>query len=107
MRFLAKLTISLALALGPLGANALVLDDPVETAAGDMVEARETGDEVRQDNGGKTLSEAIDEVRRKTGGRILSAETKVQGGREMHYIKVLTEDGKVKTHKVKGKRRGG
>jgi hypothetical protein len=107
MRFLAKLTISMALALGPLGANALLLDDPVETAAGDVVEVRESGDEVSQDNGGKTLSEAVEQVRRQTGGQILSAETKVQGGREVHHIKVLTKDGKVKTHKVKGKRRGG
>lgn len=107
MRFLAKLTICTALVLGPLGANALFLDDPAAAAAGDAVEVRETGDEVSQDNGGKTLSEAVDQVRRQTGGKILSAETKVQGGREVHHIKVLTDDGKVKTHKVKGKRRGG
>ncbi len=106
MRFLAKLTICAALVLGPLSANALLLDDPAASAAGDVVEVRETGDQVSQGNGGKTLSEAIDEVRRKTGGRILSAETKMKGNREVHHIKVLTDDGKVKTHKVQGKRRG-
>ena len=49
-----------------------------------------------------SLSEAIESVRSRTGGRVVSAETKVSNGREVHYIKVLTEDGKVKTHKVNG-----
>ncbi len=52
----------------------------------------------------KSLAEAIEQVRRKTKGRIVSAETRVSGGREMHYIKVLTKDGKVKTHKVAGRK---
>lgn len=55
---------------------------------------------------GMSLSEAIESVRNKTNGRIVSAETRVSGGREMHYIKVLTKDGKVKTHKVPGRKRG-
>jgi len=54
---------------------------------------------------GMTLSEAIESVRRRTGGRVVSAETKVQGGREVHHIKVLTKDGKVRTHKVNGRSR--
>lgn len=54
---------------------------------------------------GKTLDQAIAEVRRKTGGKVVSAETRVQGGREVHHIKVLTKDGRVKTHRVNGKRR--
>ena len=54
---------------------------------------------------GKTLEQAIAEVRRKTGGKIVGAETKVQGGREVHHIKVLTKDGRVKTHRVNGKSR--
>ena len=56
---------------------------------------------------GKSLSEAVEQVRRQTGGRILSAETRVEGNREIHYIKVLTKDGKVKTHKIQGRKRGG
>jgi uncharacterized membrane protein YkoI len=52
-----------------------------------------------------SLSQAIESVRRSTGGKVVSAETRVQGGREVHYIKVLTKDGKVKTHKVNGRRR--
>ena len=52
-----------------------------------------------------TLSQAIEQVRRRTGGRVVSAETRVQGGREVHHIKVLTPDGTVRTHKVNGCRR--
>ena len=54
---------------------------------------------------GMSLSQAIESVRRRTGGQVVSAETRVQGGREVHHIKVLTKDGKVKTHKVNGCRR--
>lgn len=107
MRFLANLTICAALVLGPLGANALLLEDPVDSLGGGVVATDETDLQVSQGNDGKSLSEAVEQVRRQTGGRILSAETKVQGGREVHHIKVLTKDGKVKTHKVQGKRRGG
>ncbi len=53
---------------------------------------------------GMTLSQATAMIRKRTGGQIVGAETKVQGGREVHYIKVL-KDGRVKTHKVNGKRR--
>lgn len=51
----------------------------------------------------KTLSQAIDSIRR--GGnveRVISAETRESGGRKVHHIKVLTKDGKVKTHRVSG-----
>ena len=34
---------------------------------------------------GMTLSQAIESVRKRTGGKVLSAETKVQGGREVHH----------------------
>jgi uncharacterized membrane protein YkoI len=55
-------------------------------------------------SGCTSLSQAIESVRRSTGGTVVSAVTKVQGGREVHHIKVLTKDGKVKTHKVNGRR---
>ncbi len=57
-------------------------------------------------NDGMTLSQAVESVRRSTDGRIVSAETRIQGGREVHYIKVLTKDGKVKTHKISGRKSG-
>ncbi|HET6630116.1 MAG TPA: hypothetical protein VFG91_10105, partial [Woeseiaceae bacterium] len=44
---------------------------------------------------GLTLNEAVERVRRKyQNSRILSAETRRNGNREVHIIKVLTEDGK-------------
>ncbi len=51
-----------------------------------------------------SLSQAIASVRRRTNGKIIDAKTRVQGGREVHYIKVL-KDGKVRTHAVNGCRR--
>lgn len=55
---------------------------------------------------GPTLSEAVERVRRQYNGRIVSAETRLRGNREIHYIKVLTEDGKVKTVQIPGRTRG-
>ena len=57
-------------------------------------------------SGGKSLNEAVEQVRRQyKNGRIISAETKVSGGREVHHIRVMV-DGKVKTVKVNGRKRG-
>ncbi len=58
-------------------------------------------------SGGMTLNQAVEQVKRQYGGRIVSAETRMEGNREMHHIKVLTEDGKVKTVKVPGRTRNG
>jgi hypothetical protein len=54
---------------------------------------------------GPTLSEAVEMVKRQYRGRIVSAETKMNGNREVHVIKVLTEDGKVKTVRIPGRSR--
>ena len=55
---------------------------------------------------GKSLNEAVEQVRRQyKDGRIISAETKVSNGREVHHIRVMV-DGKVKTVKVNGRKRG-
>jgi uncharacterized membrane protein YkoI len=72
-------------------------------------QAQNTGGEGRiqtAQNNGMSLSDAVEQVRRQTDGRIISAETRTSNGREVHYIKVLTKDGKVKTHKVQGRTRG-
>ena len=55
--------------------------------------------------GGVSLSQAVEQVRRQYKGRIVSATTEVKGGCEVHVIKVLTEDGKVKTVRVQGQQR--
>jgi O-acetyl-ADP-ribose deacetylase (regulator of RNase III) len=53
--------------------------------------------------GGLTLDQAVQQVRSQYNGRIVSAETRVSGGRETHIIKVLLEDGTVKTVRVPGR----
>jgi len=52
---------------------------------------------------GPSLNEAIEQVRRQYNGRIVSAETRISGKREVHHIKVLTDDGKVKTVQIPGR----
>jgi len=95
-----------ALALGPASAGAFDLEQSLRELHEQYDEGSKPDNHVMQ-NGGKSLSEAVEQVRRQTKGRILSAETRVNGNREVHHIKVLTQDGKVKTHKVQGRKRGG
>ena len=104
-----RLTMLLAVALVTLPlAQAQAFD--LEQALRDRMPEIET--QYRPDfriaqGGCKSLSEAVDQIRRKTNGRIISAETRVnKSGREVHHIKVLTKDGKVKTQKVQGCNRG-
>ena len=82
------------------------------TGSGAVITAPEADDRwtVQQDlqvaqGGGVSLDQAVAQVRRKyPGGRIISAETKRSGNREVHHIKVLTQDGKVKTETRQGRR---
>ena len=56
--------------------------------------------------GGKSLDEAVQQVRRQyPDGRIISAETKNNGKRDVHHIRVMV-DGKVRTVTVNGPERG-
>ena len=55
---------------------------------------------------GMSLNEAVESVRRRGDvERVLSAETKVEGGREVHHIKVMTKNGTVRTIRVNGRSR--
>ncbi len=81
MRFLLIMLLSCVLAAMPVSAQEAESRQAIRIVQG----------------GGMTLSEAVESVRRSTDGRIVSAETRTSGGREVHYIKVLTKDGKVKT----------
>lgn len=47
-------------------------------------------------------SEAVDKVRRETGGTVLSVRTEIQSDREVHLVRVLTQDGRVRTVRVDG-----
>jgi len=81
--------------------SCLLLTAPAQAQNGDGEGRIQTA----QSNG-MSLSDAVEQVRRQTDGRIVSAETRTSNGREVHHIKVLTKDGKVKTHKIQGRRRG-
>jgi uncharacterized membrane protein YkoI len=45
---------------------------------------------------GISLDEAIARARRQSDGKVISAETVPQGGRNVHRIRILTRDGRVK-----------
>jgi uncharacterized membrane protein YkoI len=47
-----------------------------------------------------SLAEATRMVRERTGGQVLRAETKRDKGRIVHRIRILTEDGRVRTWHV-------
>lgn len=90
------------LAMSPARSQAFDIEDTLKSLHV-QYQAEQTASVSQQ--GGVTLAQAIEQVRRRTDGRVVSAETRIQGGREVHYIKVLTKDGKVKTHTVSGLRR--
>ena len=102
MRMTLTLVMLTALALLPLRSEAFDL----EQALKEQHVQYQGEPEYRVAQGNCTsLSQAIEQIRSRTGGRVVSAETRVKGGREVHHIKVLTPDGKVRTHKVNGCRR--
>ena len=91
-----------ALLLAPAAASALDLEEALRQ----LHEQHRQSDqpELRVAKDGMTLDEAIESVRRRGDvDRILSADTRRDGNREMHYIRYLTKDGKVKTAKVRGR----
>ncbi len=106
VRILPILLLSCSLALVPAASRAGDLEQSMHGSGAELDSYADTGLHVAQGGGGKSLSEAVEQVRRQTNGRILSAQTKVNGNREVHHIKVLTKDGKVKTVKVQGRKRG-
>jgi len=55
---------------------------------------------VAQASNGISLAQATRMVRDQTGGQVLRAETKRDKGRTVHRIRVLTEDGRVRTWHV-------
>lgn len=93
---------SLLTLAGPVFALQPGLGDTPDYGA---VSAIEITDAATLQGGGVSLSQAVEQVRRQYKGRIVSAVTKIKGKREVHVIKVLTDDGKVKTVEVQGQQR--
>ncbi|MDX1482288.1 MAG: PepSY domain-containing protein [Woeseiaceae bacterium] len=100
--FAAALAAFLLFAAGQAFARSLPADSSV-TGSADLAQQLPNAS-VLQSNG-PSLSEAIERVRRKyPGGRIIDAKTVKRGNREVHEIKVLTSDNKVRTERVNGRR---
>jgi hypothetical protein len=92
----------LAIGIGlPPGADALQRVEPVVPA---LMTPAAVPHYTAQD-GGMTLSEAVESVRSQANvERVISAETRISGGHEVHLVRVMTRDGKVKTVKVPGRK---
>jgi uncharacterized membrane protein YkoI len=99
------LLLALALGAAPQAlAGKLDVRDMADQLKGTAIaDSRDHRQLIIAQNDGPTLSEAVEMVRRQYNGRIVSAETKISGNREVHHIKVLTEDGKVKTVRIQGR----
>ena len=91
-----------ALLLAPAAASAFDLEESLRQLHEQHRQSEQP--ELRVAKDGMTLDEAIESVRRRGDvDRILSADTRRDGDREMHHIRYLTKDGKVKTAKVRGR----
>ena len=69
--------------------------------AGTVTQAKQVQGESH--NGHMNLDKAVQQVKQQTGGRILSAKTKNNDGRQVHKIKVLLPNGKVRIIRVNAK----
>lgn len=68
--------------------------------AAPLAPAAATPVRMAQAGNGISLEQATQMVRESTGGQVLRAETKRDKGRVVHRIRVLTEDGRVRTWHV-------
>ena len=105
MQLIFKKILIAALISVPLTGHTMLVDDThLPPAGANWVESQ--SDLFVAQGGGMTLSEAVASVKsRGNVKQVISAKTESSGGRETHVIKVLTTDGKVKTHRIPGKRR--
>jgi len=95
-----------AVLLAPFTAQAFDLEESLKQLH-EQYRMHEAAD-IRVAQGGcMSLNQAIESVRRRGDvERIVSAETKVEGKREVHYIRYMTKDSKVRTTRVNGCSRG-
>ncbi len=50
-----------------------------------------------------SLDQAVSKVRSQYGGKVIRAETRNVDGRSMHYVKILSAEGRVRTVRVDGR----
>lgn len=99
MRILLTILTSMLIA-APVATTMALQQASVEVAG--LPEHVPEQDDAPLQSGCTTLSQAVAQARRQYKGRIVSAETQVSGGRETHVIKILTNDGTVKTVRIPG-----
>ena len=103
---LLRILICSAVFLVPLGAQAFDLEESLKQLH-EQYRMHETADLHVAQGGGMTLDQAIESVRRRGNvERILDAKTRREGDRDVHHIRYLTKDGKVKTDRIRGRSRG-
>ena len=94
----------LALPLVSAEANAFDLEESLKQLH-EQYQAQHSTLSPAAKGGGMSLNEAIERCRRRGDvQRIISAETRREGNREVHVIKYLTKDNKVRTAKYDGRR---
>ena len=64
------------------------------------------GQDARQDDRNRSLSDAVRRVERDTRGEVLSAERVQYDGRDMHRVKVVDDQGRVRVFMQDPARRG-
>lgn len=101
MRISLTLLLLAAAAIAPSRAVAFDLEENLKAL---HVQYEAAPELVVAQRGCLSLSQATAQVRRslKPGDRIVDASTKVRGGCEVHQIKVLTKDGKLRTRTING-----
>jgi hypothetical protein len=92
----------LALPLVPVGADAFDLEESLKQLHEQNMGRTEVMAPAAK-GGGMSLNEAIERCRRRGDvERIISAETRREGNRQVHVIKYLTKDNKVRTARYDG-----
>lgn len=103
MRDMLKILL-ISMLLAATGAtSAMQFDSGVDGLAGSNVQPH-AAELATNQSGGPTLAEAVERVRRQYDGQIVSAKTEVRGKQEVHVIRVLLKDGKVKNVNINGRR---
>ena len=57
-----------------------------------------------------SLDQAVEQAKQRVGGRVISAETRNRDGRQVHNIRILTDEGKVRRLRINadgGRKNGG
>ncbi|HEU4616653.1 MAG TPA: PepSY domain-containing protein [Gammaproteobacteria bacterium] len=80
-------------------ASAASLARPIPQPADPIASAPAPSEHTVQ-RGGVSLSQATAMAQRRYPGRVVRAETVMQGGRTVHEIRILGEDGRVRTVRI-------